>query len=150
MLAGGAGIFNSRIGSFWAWSYGELGGLLVVVGPGSRISTVDCSRVLNVNMSLYGRTSRVERSEMFCERSEPALYAAPTCTTGEAPVYVFVSMVVLPEDSTDHYFQFCRMRVCVRSVGILKTSKNFLTYMFPTGNGLAILSCLDCRIPTVL
>ena len=32
---------------------------------------------------------RVERSKMFCERSEPTLYAAPTCTTIEAPVYVY-------------------------------------------------------------
>ena len=35
-----------------------LGDLLVVVGPGGRISTVDCSRVLNVNRSLYSSTSR--------------------------------------------------------------------------------------------
>ena len=68
----------------------ELLACKLVVGPGGRISTVDCSRVLNVNGagSLYSSTSRVERSEMFCERSEPALYATPTCTTGEAPVYV--------------------------------------------------------------
>ena len=63
-----AGIFNSRIGSFLGselWRAGWLGGLfIIVVGPGGRISTVDyCSRVLNVNRSLYGSTSRVERSE---------------------------------------------------------------------------------------
>ena len=92
-----AGIFNSRIGSILGWELWVAVGLAckLVVGPGGRISTFDCSRVLNVNRSLYSSTSRVERSEMFCERSEPALYAAPTCTTGEAPVYVFVSTVVL-------------------------------------------------------
>ena len=51
------GIFGLGIMERW------LGDLLVVVGPGGRISTVDCSRVLNVNRSLYGSTSRVERSE---------------------------------------------------------------------------------------
>jgi hypothetical protein len=51
------GIFGLGIMERW------LGDLLVVVGPGGRISTVDCSRVLNVNRSLYSSTSRVERSE---------------------------------------------------------------------------------------
>ena len=89
----------------------EMGCKLLVVGPaGGRISTAgDCNRVLNVNRSLYSSTSRVERSDMFCERS---LYAAPTCTTVEAPVYVYcLYSSLLLEDSTDHYFQFCRMRV---------------------------------------
>ena len=40
-------------------------------------------------------------------------------------------MVVLPEDSTDHYFQFCRMRVSLRSVGTKETSKNVLKNMYP-------------------
>ena len=44
---------------FCVGSYGELGGLFIVVGSGGRIWTVDCSsRVLNVNGSLYGSTSR--------------------------------------------------------------------------------------------
>jgi len=47
-----------ELGLFWAGSYEELGGLLVVVGPGGQISTVDRSRVLNVNRSLCGSTSR--------------------------------------------------------------------------------------------
>ena len=61
---------------------------------------------------------RVERSKMFCERSEPTLYAAPTCTTIEAPVYVFSNSVgcVCP---------------CLRSVGTKKTSKNVLKTMYP-------------------
>ena len=68
MLAGGAGIFNSRIVYYWGLELWRAGGglasgLLVAVGPGGRISTVDCSMVLNVNRSLYGSTSRVERSE---------------------------------------------------------------------------------------
>ena len=69
-----AGIFNSRIGSILGWELWVAVGLAckLVVGPGGRISTVDCSRVLNVNRSLYSSTSRVERSEMFCERSEHA------------------------------------------------------------------------------
>ena len=119
MLAGGAGIFNSRIGSFLGselWRAGWLGGLFIVVGPGGRISTaVDCSRVLNVNRSLYSSTSRVERSEMFCERSEHAC-TRPRLVLLERLLFTFiVSMVVLPEDSTDHYFQFCRIRVCLRA-----------------------------------
>ena len=57
-----------ELGLFWGRSYEALGGLFVVVGPGGRISTVDCSRVLNVNGSLYSSTSRVERSEPACTR----------------------------------------------------------------------------------
>ena len=43
----------------------------------------------------------VERSKMFCERSEPTLYAAPTCTTIEGPVYVYslYSTTVLEEST---------------------------------------------------
>ena len=64
-----------ELGLFWAGSYGCVAvGLAckLVVGPAGRISTVDCSRVLNVNRSLYSSTSRVERSEMLCERSDHA------------------------------------------------------------------------------
>ena len=78
MLAGGAGIFNSRIGSFLGselWRAGWLlGGLfIVVVGPGGRISTVDCSRVLNVNWSLYSSTSRgrAQRDVLRAQRARP-------------------------------------------------------------------------------
>ena len=91
MLAGGAGIFNSIIGSFLGselWRSGWLGGLFVVVGPGGRISTVDCSRVLNVNGSLYSSTSRGRAQRDVLRAQRARLYAAPTCTTGEAPVYV--------------------------------------------------------------
>jgi len=63
-------------------------GLLVVVGPGGRISTVDCSRVLNVNRSLYSSTSRGRAQRDVLRAQRARLYAAPTCTTGEAPVYV--------------------------------------------------------------
>ena len=59
--------------------------MFVVVGP-ARLLNVN-RRLLNVNRSLDG-SIRVELSKMFCERSEPTLYAAPTCTTIEAPVYV--------------------------------------------------------------
>ena len=85
LVGGRAGIFNSRIGSFGAGSYEDLGGLFVVVGPGGRISTVDCSRVLNVNRSLSSSTSR------GCVQGGLAkLLAAldPTCTTIETPVYI--------------------------------------------------------------
>ena len=66
----------------------SLEGLLVVVGPGGRISTVDCSRVLNVNGSLYSSTSRGRAQRDVLRAQRARLYAAPTCTTGEAPVYV--------------------------------------------------------------
>ena len=95
LLAGGAGIFNSRIGSFLGlelWRAGWLGGLFIVVGPGGgRISTaVDCSRVLNVNRSLYSSSFKSGRAQRDVLRAQRArLYAAPTCTTGEAPVYVY-------------------------------------------------------------
>ena len=92
MLAEGAGIFNSRIGSFLGselWRAGWLGGLfIIVVGPGGRISTVDCSRVLNVNGSLYSSTSRGRAQRDVLRAQRALLYAAPTCTTGEAPVSV--------------------------------------------------------------
>ena len=44
---------------------GKLWGLFFAVGPGGRISTGFSQPlgVLNVNRSLYGSTSRVERSE---------------------------------------------------------------------------------------
>ena len=57
-VVGGLAVYLARLR--------ELGGLFVVVGPGGRISTFDCSRVLNVN------------------GSEPT----PTCITIEGPVYV--------------------------------------------------------------
>ena len=91
--------------------------MFVVVGPGGRISTVDCSRVLNVNKSLYGSTSRVERSE-------PALYAAPTCTTGEAPVYVYNPSVCVFSGKSEN---------SKKQPKILKTS---IKDMPPTGDGL--------------
>ena len=69
--------------------------MFVVVGPGGRISTVDCSRVLNVNRRLYSSTSRGRAQRDVLRAQQARLYAAPTCTTGEAPVYVFVSTVVL-------------------------------------------------------
>jgi len=70
---------------------------------------------------------------MFCERSEPALYAAPTCTTGEAPVYVYCLY--------GRYYQRTPRTIisnsvgcvcpCLRSVGTKKTSKNVLKNMYP-------------------
>ena len=64
---------------------------------------------------------------MFCERSEHAC-TRPRLVLLERLLFTFiVSMVVLPEDSTDHYFQFCRMRVSLRSVGTKKTSKNHVS-----------------------
>ena len=58
---------------------------------------------------------------------------------------LIVSMVVLPEDSTDHYFQFCRIRVClpacVRSVGTKKNLKN----MVPPRGRYWRSCCLSCR-----
>ena len=66
------------------------GGLLYfVVGPGGRISTVDCRRVLNVNGSLYSSTSRGRAQRDVLRAQRVPLYAAPTCTTVEAPVYVY-------------------------------------------------------------
>ena len=62
---------------------------LLVVGPGGRISTGDCSRVLNVNGSLYSSTSRGRAQRDVLRAQRARLYAAPTCTTGEAPVYVY-------------------------------------------------------------
>ena len=59
---------------------------LLVVGPaGGRISTGDCSRVLNVNRSLYSSTSR-GRVQAALAKHIAAL--DPTCTTLEAPVDV--------------------------------------------------------------
>ena len=79
-----AGIFNSRIGSILGselWRAGWLGGLfIIVVGPGGRISTVDCSRVLNVNRSVYSSTSpgRAQRVVLRAQRTHsvrgPDLY----------------------------------------------------------------------------
>jgi len=66
-----------------------VGGLFVVVGPGGRISTVDCSKVLNVNRSLYGSTSRGRALRVVLRAQRAPLYAAPTCTTIEGPVYVY-------------------------------------------------------------
>ena len=98
-----------------------LGGLVVVVGPGGQILTVDCRRVLNVKRSLYGSTSRVERSE-------PALYAAPTCTTIEGPVYVYpLYSSLLLEDSTRGYFAFCpSVRLFSGNKKILKKNQKTL------------------------
>ena len=83
------------------------GSLFVLVGPGGRISTVDCIRVLNVKRSLYGSTSR--------GRAQQApLYAAPTCTTVEAPVVSTV--VLLLEDSRNNFLAFCTsVTVCLRA-----------------------------------
>ena len=64
------------------------GSLFVLVGPGGRISTVDCIRVLNVKRSLYGSTSRGRAQRVVLRAQQAPLYAAPTCTTVEAPVYV--------------------------------------------------------------
>ena len=61
---------------------------MVVGGCGGRISTVDCSRVLNVNRRLYSSTSRGRAQRDVLRAQRARLYAAPTCTTGEAPVYV--------------------------------------------------------------
>jgi len=70
-----AGIFNSRIGSILGWELWIAGGLAckLVVGPGGRISTFDCSRVLNVNRSLYSSTSRgrAQRVVWRAQRARP-------------------------------------------------------------------------------
>ena len=98
------------------------------MGPGGRISTVDCSRVLNVNGSLYSSTSRgrAQRVVLRAQRARPVRGPDLNYHRGSC-LRLIVSMVVLPEDSTDHYFQFCRMRVSLRSVGTKKTSKNHVS-----------------------
>ena len=65
LVGGRAGILKSRMGSFLGWELWRARGIACCCGArcGGQISTVDCSRVLNVNKSLYGSTSRVERSE---------------------------------------------------------------------------------------
>ena len=58
----GVGFFGGSFGL--GGSYGGLGGWLVGAAQvGFLRFTADCSSLLNVNRSLYGSTSRVERSE---------------------------------------------------------------------------------------
>ncbi len=82
---------------------------------------------------------------MFCEQSEPALYAAPTCTTGEGPVYVYrlYSSFTTREIPPWDYFAFrLSLRACVQweLKNFLKTkpflSKTLVKNSSPTGNGL--------------
>ena len=96
-----------------------------VVGPGGRISTVDCSRVLNVNGSLSTVVQvGVERSVLFCERSEPA------CTR---PRLVLLERLLFTFNCLYSSFTTVRLQgglpfiLCdasVRSVGNLKIVKN--------------------------
>ena len=113
------------------------------MGPGSRISTVDCSRVLNVNKRLYSSTSRVERSEMFCERSEPAC-TRPRLVLLERLLFTFIvsTVVLLLEDSTGGYCRIRLMRLCVCSVGnlkILKTIKKHYKRHAPHGGWFTVV-----------
>ena len=67
----------------------EMGCKLLVVGPaGGRISTGDCSRVLNVNRSLSSSTSRGRVQAGSLHSQNYSLRSTPTCTTVDAPVYV--------------------------------------------------------------
>ena len=100
--------------------------------------------VLNVNRSLYssksrGRAQRVDlRTQGVDLRAQRArLYATPTFTTGEAPVYVYCLYSSFTTGRLqgglpfNHYF-----RVSVCSVGNLKILKNIIKDMPPTGDGL--------------
>ena len=117
------------------------------MGPGGRISTVDCSRVLNVNGSLYSSTSRgrVQRDVLRALRAR--LYAAPTCTTGEAPVYVYCLYssftTVRLQGGLPRLPSFC-LCVClsVCSVGnlkILKTIKKHYKSHAPHGGWFTVV-----------
>ena len=113
-----------------AGSSGELGGLLVVVGPGDRISTVDCSRVLNVNRSLYGSTSR-GRAQRVVLQARPAVRGPD---------------LYYRRDSCSHLISNsvgC-VSACVRSVG---TKKKLINIVPPRGRYwrsccLILSSCL--------
>ena len=92
-------------------------------------------RVLNVNRSLYSSTTRgrAQRVVLRAQRARPVrgpdlYYWRGSC------LRLIVSMVVLPEDSTDHYFQFCRIRVCLPAclpACVQWELKKFLKTWFP-------------------
>ena len=126
------------------WRAGWLGGLFIVVGPGGRISTVDCSRVLNVNMSLYGSTSRgrAQRVVLRAQRARPVRGPDLNYHRGSC-LRLIVSMVVLP--GRLHQQFPCILYFCdCLSASVQWELKNFLKTWFPRVDVVGGLFCRSC------